>query len=475
MDIPASLRRWFVAHFVVDLLVGLPLLIMPAKFLGALHWPVVDPVSPRVVGAALLAIGVQSFIGRHDGAEAYRSMLNFKLLWSWAAIGALVIAAAEGAPDAVWAFMAVFIAFSGVWFHYRVRIGQMEEAEDHNESDHAPDDEMAAMLNDPKLAHEAPPAGDAEKVHAGTSFDKLGAEDIAAFAAERGKQSSADAEREAAEQAARAAAELAAWEASDPDADANPPSSTKTLQGMTRDQLDDELTGAAVESDEAIADRLAADDIAAMLAANRGDDEEPPAAKPAPTAPEPAAEPAQAAAADEAAADDIAAMLAANQGGDDQGSAEDIAAMLAAQTGETATEAEAPRSDASADEAAGADDIAAMLAANASDEPAPPTSEPAANNESAGADDIAAMLAANTSDEPTTFEVDMAEDEVTRPGTQPSDFAHLATLAAETARAAEASVAAAEVPAPEEVTNEDVATDDIAAMLAANRRENSPG
>jgi hypothetical protein len=150
--------------------------------------------------------------------------------------------------------------------------------------------------------------------------------------------------------------------------------------------------------------------------------------------------------------------------------------MLAAQTGE---EAEAPRSEApdnsaTDSEAAGADDIAAMLAANASDEPAPPTSEPAANNETAGADDIAAMLA-NASDEPTAFEVDMAEEEVTRPGTQPSDFAHLATLAAETARAAQASVAAADVPAPEEVTNEDVAPDDIAAMLAANRREGPQG
>src|SRR6185369_17312381 len=108
------LRRWFLAHTVVDLIVGLPLLILPAKFLGALHWPVVDVVTPRMVGAALLAIAIQSFTARNDGVEAYRTMLNFKLLWSWSAIAALVIAAADGGPDAVWAFLAIFIAFSGI-------------------------------------------------------------------------------------------------------------------------------------------------------------------------------------------------------------------------------------------------------------------------------------------------------------------------------------------------------------------------
>jgi hypothetical protein len=482
MDIPVSLRRWFLAHTVVDLVVGLPLLILPAKFLGALHWPVVDVVTPRIVGAALLAIAIQSFTARNDGVEAYRTMLNFKLLWSWSAIAALVIAAADGAPDAVWAFLAIFIAFSGVWFHYRVRIGQMDHADEDAQDLDSEHGEMAAILNDPKLTPGSGHSAEVAKV----------------APARAPSPTAADAEREAAEMAAKAAAELAAWEASDADGEALGASATKTLQGRprTREELDDELTGAAGElsgSEQAEADRLAADDIAAMLAANRGDDE--PAA-PAPVAPDE----------DAAGADDIAAMLAANQssdGGDvaesavapakadeeDAAGADDIAAMLAANQ---SSDEPAPAAAASEEDAAGADDIAAMLAANQSGdggdvaetagEAAAAASVGPSGPDEGSADDIAAMLAASQSEAeaeaeatPVAIDVEISEEEITRPGIEAADFAHLQALAdnpaaSPPAPSAEARAAAdLAVPAPEDVTSDDVAGDDIAAMLAANR------
>src|SRR5215207_2898170 len=86
LEIPASLRRWFAVHALVDVVVGLPLLIAPESLLHSLGWLAVDPPSARLVGAALLAIGGQSWFGRHDGVQAYRAMLNLKLLWSAAAI-----------------------------------------------------------------------------------------------------------------------------------------------------------------------------------------------------------------------------------------------------------------------------------------------------------------------------------------------------------------------------------------------------
>ena len=50
LEIPASLRRWFVVHALIDLVVGLPLLIAPESVLHSLAWVTVDPPSARLVG-----------------------------------------------------------------------------------------------------------------------------------------------------------------------------------------------------------------------------------------------------------------------------------------------------------------------------------------------------------------------------------------------------------------------------------------
>jgi hypothetical protein len=129
MEIPASLRKWFVAHFIVDLLVAVPLLVAPEHTLRLLGWTVVDPLATRLVAAALVAIGGQSYLGRNDELPAYRAMLNLKLLWSGTAIAALLVAAGSGAPQAIWALLSIFVAFFGVWVHYRIRMKQWSSAD----------------------------------------------------------------------------------------------------------------------------------------------------------------------------------------------------------------------------------------------------------------------------------------------------------------------------------------------------------
>jgi hypothetical protein len=130
MDVPVSLRRWFVAHCVVDLAIGVPLLLAPGLFLGSLGWRCVDPVTARLAGAALLAIGGQSLIARQDGPEIFKLLLNLKLIWSYAAIVGLVVAVGQGAPPAAWALLSALIAFAGVWTHYRIRFKQLAAAAD---------------------------------------------------------------------------------------------------------------------------------------------------------------------------------------------------------------------------------------------------------------------------------------------------------------------------------------------------------
>jgi len=139
MEVPITLRRWFVAHFVVDFFFGLPLLLAPALLLRPLGWTTIDEASSRLVGAALLAIGSVSYFQRNAGVEVFRALLDLKLVWSYAAIVGLLISIGRGAPPAVWAFLSLFIAFSGVWTHHRIRFKQLAAAVRLDESH--PDDD----------------------------------------------------------------------------------------------------------------------------------------------------------------------------------------------------------------------------------------------------------------------------------------------------------------------------------------------
>lgn len=122
MDVPASLRRWFVIHFAVDLAFAVPLIVVPASTMRLLGWTTVEPVATRLVGAALAAIGLQSLLGRNHSVEAFRAMLGLKSIWSGAAIVGLALSLAEGAPPLTWALLGTFVAFAIVWNYYRIRL-----------------------------------------------------------------------------------------------------------------------------------------------------------------------------------------------------------------------------------------------------------------------------------------------------------------------------------------------------------------
>ena len=122
-QVPAGLKRWFVVHFVADWLFALPLFFAPQAFLELLGWTTVDPATARLVAAALIGIGTQSLIGKEGSLDAYRGMLNLKILWSASATVGLVWSALEGGPAMVWGFAAVFGAFNGLWVYWRRRLG----------------------------------------------------------------------------------------------------------------------------------------------------------------------------------------------------------------------------------------------------------------------------------------------------------------------------------------------------------------
>jgi hypothetical protein len=126
MEVPRTLRTWFLVHAAVDVVLAAPLLFAPELTLARLGWTAVDPIATRLVGAALLAIGAQSYFGRDAGSDVYRAMLRLKVIWSFAAAAGLFVGIGSGAPPAAWAFLSLFILFAGVWLHHLIRFRQLD-------------------------------------------------------------------------------------------------------------------------------------------------------------------------------------------------------------------------------------------------------------------------------------------------------------------------------------------------------------
>jgi hypothetical protein len=144
IEVPASLRLWFVVHAVVDLVAGVPLLMVPEVVLPRLGWTVVDPVAARLVGAALVGIGVTSWRTRKAGGAVIRALVGLKVVWSASAILALGIAIARGAPELTFLFLSIFLAFCGVWSHHAIRFRQLSRAPASSEAV-MPEDEEAPL------------------------------------------------------------------------------------------------------------------------------------------------------------------------------------------------------------------------------------------------------------------------------------------------------------------------------------------
>jgi hypothetical protein len=122
--VPKSLRRWFVVHFAADMLFAIPLLVAPRFTLELFGWQTVDPVTTRLVAAALFGIGIQSLLGRNEPRAAFLGMLNLKIIWSMTAVLGFAIGLITGAPFGVWIFLGVFTAFSALWWYYRIALGR---------------------------------------------------------------------------------------------------------------------------------------------------------------------------------------------------------------------------------------------------------------------------------------------------------------------------------------------------------------
>ena len=119
--VPRSLEHWFVIHFIVDVLFGLPLLLAPEWTLHLFGFPAVELLTTRLVGAALLGIGGVSLIVRQKSSsrEVYNTLLSLKLIWSWAAILGIFMTILETGQKVLWLFLLIFVFFFLLWGWYQ--------------------------------------------------------------------------------------------------------------------------------------------------------------------------------------------------------------------------------------------------------------------------------------------------------------------------------------------------------------------
>jgi hypothetical protein len=124
-QVPTALRNWFIIHFLTDILFAVPLMIAPTQMLTFFGWQMVDPYTARMAAAALLGIGIESYLGRNASRETYRNMLTLKIIWSLGVISGIAITIVQGAqapPIFIWIVLALFSGFNLLWGYWRWKI-----------------------------------------------------------------------------------------------------------------------------------------------------------------------------------------------------------------------------------------------------------------------------------------------------------------------------------------------------------------
>ena len=120
--VPKSLRFWFTVHFLIDIIFAVPLILAPELTLSLLGWTRIDPLATRLVGAALMGIGLESLLGRKGNVDVFRAMLNLKIIWSISAVIGLGLSMVGDGPAMGWVFLFIFAAFFCLWTYYRLNL-----------------------------------------------------------------------------------------------------------------------------------------------------------------------------------------------------------------------------------------------------------------------------------------------------------------------------------------------------------------
>ena len=128
-----ALKFTFLIHVVVGVLFGVPLLIIPGRFLQWIGWQAMlqtigwentDPFMSRMMGAALLALAWSSFRGWRATERAQVAILvEMEAVFTvCGCIGILRHLLIANYPFVVWLVLAVLAIFAIIWIVFLVRM-----------------------------------------------------------------------------------------------------------------------------------------------------------------------------------------------------------------------------------------------------------------------------------------------------------------------------------------------------------------
>jgi hypothetical protein len=92
-----------------------------------LGWTAVDPITTRMVAAALFDIRIESFFSRYLGKDAFIAMLRLKAIWASAAVLGISWSLVSGLFGYLWvgmAFLGIFLGFKVLWVYLLLRVNR---------------------------------------------------------------------------------------------------------------------------------------------------------------------------------------------------------------------------------------------------------------------------------------------------------------------------------------------------------------
>ncbi|MFB6172971.1 MAG: hypothetical protein ABEJ23_10580 [Haloarculaceae archaeon] len=118
---PSRNLQWtFLVHAVVAVVMGLPLLLVPEAWGALVNWRAVDPTVTRLLGAAVVAIAVASWLGyRADSREELRILVAFEVVFpAISGLAALYEVLLADGPTFTWVFVAITVVFTVAFAYF---------------------------------------------------------------------------------------------------------------------------------------------------------------------------------------------------------------------------------------------------------------------------------------------------------------------------------------------------------------------
>ena len=115
-----GLKITFLLHTIACLIIGGAMFLVPAQFLALVSWPTPDPGLTQLYGAALLALGISSWLGyKATHPEEVRILVEMEIAFTViGSVAALYQALRPGAPAFLWIILAIWVPFAVAWGYF---------------------------------------------------------------------------------------------------------------------------------------------------------------------------------------------------------------------------------------------------------------------------------------------------------------------------------------------------------------------